>query len=209
MSQYGAITAQVRTDRGKGAAHTLRRSGKIPAVMYGRGQDNVSLCLDPHEFRKATDPSRQWNTFFEVTVQHDGKAPVVEPCMLADVQLDSVRRDVVHVDFLRVDPEKDIVRQVPVRFSGRAIGVFKGGKLRTYRRHVKVASRPSQVPVEIVVDVTDVDGGQSLRMKDITIEAARLVENPEQRLCFVAMPKAKPDEGEEVKDAKDAKDKKK
>jgi large subunit ribosomal protein L25 len=118
--------------------------------------------------------------------------------MVSDVQLDSVRREVVHVDLMRVDPDKDIVRLVPVTFSGRSIGVFKGGKLKTFRRHVKVAAKPASVPVEVAIDITAVDGGESIRIKDIDLGDAQLVESPEQRLCFVAMPKATPAEEEEA-----------
>lgn len=196
MPEYGALTANVRARTGKGAARTLRREGKLPAVIYGRGKDNVALSIDPREFGKATDPERMWNTFFHVTLKQDGKPDVVEPCVLVDVQRDTVRNEVVHIDFLRVDPEKEVVRKVPVRVTGRSIGITKGGKLQRFRRSVHVAAKPENLPTEVVVDITTVDAGESVRMADIVLESARLVEEPQQRLAFIELPKAKKEDEE-------------
>ena len=206
MSDFGALTATVRDQRGKGAARTLRREGLIPAVMYGGGKDNVSLALNPLDFNKATDPERLWNTLYTVTVKAEGKPDVVEPCVLVDVQLDSIRSDVLHIDFMRVDPEADVVRKVPVRVTGRSIGITKGGKLKKFRRTVKIAAKPTNVPVELVVDITAVDAGESVRMQDVTLEGARLVEDPQARLCFIELPKARKEDEEEGKEGEKKKE---
>jgi large subunit ribosomal protein L25 len=196
MAEFGVLTATVRGTRGKGAARTLRREGKLPAVIYGRGKENLSLALDPREFGKATDPARQWNTLFQVTLKQDGKPDIVETCMVADVQMDSIRNDVKHVDFMRVDPEKEVVRMVPLRVTGKSIGITKGGKLTTFRRSLHVAAKPEQMPVEVVVDITAVDTGEAVRMGDVKLDNARLVEAPQQRLCLVEIPKKKEEEAE-------------
>ncbi len=196
MSDYGVLTAQVRSTQGKGAARSLRRQGMAPGILYGAGKGNVSLSFSPLEFNKATDPARQWNTFFKVTLKEEGKADIVESCILSDVQLDACRSDLRHVDFLRVDPAKEVTRKVPVRFGGRSIGMTKGGKFKTFRRMVRVAAPPADLPAELYVDITPLDGGQSMRMKDVQLETGRLVEDPEARLCFVDMPKATVEEAE-------------
>lgn len=201
MSDHGALTVNVRHKRGKGAARSLRREGKIPAVLYGAGGDNILLALDPNELRKATDPERDWNTLYTLTLEGDGQSTTAK-CMVADVQRDSIKRNVKHLDFVRIDPDREVIRQVPVVFTGRAAGVAKGGKLKTFRRLLKVAAKPDDLPVRVEVDVTPVDGGQSLRVKDVPLQNARLVENPEQRLCLVEMPKVKKTEEEEAAAAK-------
>jgi len=208
MSDYGTLSASVRTLNGKGASRTLRSQGLIPAVLYGRGQGSVSLTIDPLAFRKATDPTRNWNTLFKLSIQEDGQPVRVEPCIVADLQRDSVRRDVIHIDFLRVDPTQEIVRKVPVSYAGRSIGVFKGGKMRTFRKVTTVAALPENFPVELVVDITNVDGGQSLCIKDMTLPNARFTENPNQTLVFVAMPKEKKAEDEAAAAAEAGKKKK-
>lgn len=195
-TEYGALTVSIRERRGKGAARSLRREGLVPGVIYGQGKENLALSLHPSELRKATDPARSWNTFFTLTIKHDGQPDRVESAVVVDVHNHAIRDDILHVDFMRVDPEQEVVRNVPLRFHGRSIGVFKGGKLKTFRRTLSVAAKPAEIPVEIALDITPIDGGESLRMKDVKLDNARLVENPEQRILTVEMPKAAPAEEE-------------
>jgi large subunit ribosomal protein L25 len=81
---------------------------------------------------------------------------------------------------------------------GRAIGVFKGGRLKSFRRWLRVAAKPADIPVEVVVDVTHLETGESLRMKDVMFEKGRLVENPEHRVLMVEIPKVKKEDEEEA-----------
>jgi large subunit ribosomal protein L25 len=189
-TEYGTLEVNIRRLRGKGAARSLRREGLVPGVIYGQGKENLALSLHPGELRKATDPERSWNTFYTLTIKESGQPDRVESAVVVDVQADAVRDDIVHVDFMRVDPEQEVVRSVPLRLHGRSVGVFKGGKLKTFRRALKVAAKPRDVPIEIALDITSIDGGESLRMKDVSVDKARLVENPEQRILTVEMPKA-------------------
>lgn len=192
----GTITAQVRTGHGKGVARRLRQEGRIPGVVYGQGKDAVSVSLDPLLLRKAMNPDLGYNTFFSVTVEDGGKQDVV-PCMIADVQMNPVRDEILHVDFMRVDPEAEVERRVPVRYTGRAAGVVVGGKLKTRVREVRIASKPADIPVELVADVTPLDQGQALCIKDVTLDKARLLENPEVILAFVELAKKKEEETKE------------
>ena len=64
--------------------------------------------------------------------------------MIADIQRDAIRGDMLHVDFMRVDPDKDVQRKIPVRYHGRAAGVMVGGKLKTMRRVVKISAKPAE-----------------------------------------------------------------
>ena len=176
MSEYGQITATVRTKHGKGVARQLRRAGLCPAVMYGQKGENISLTIDPHAFRKATDPALEYNTLFQVTVEGEDGSSQVVPCMVVDLQRDAIKDDLKHVDFLRVDLEQDVERKIPVRYHGRAAGVVIGGKLKTMRRHVKVQAKPGQIPVELAVDLTPLEAGRYLRISDVSLEGATFQE---------------------------------
>lgn len=196
MAEFGNITVSVRTQTGKGVARTIRREGLIPGILYGAAGDNVSLTLNPHELMKATDPSRSWNTMYTLNIEDNGKSIGTQTAMVSDVQVHAVRREVRHIDFLRVDADSEVVRKIPVRFEGRSAGVVKGGKLKTYRRTVRIACKPGEVPVELLVDITDVDAGESLRIGDIQLPSGRLVEPEDARLCFVDLPKSNTEGGD-------------
>jgi large subunit ribosomal protein L25 len=196
MSEYGRFTAKVRTNHGKGVARQLRRKGLIPAVIYGQGGENLSLTLDPHLFNKATDPARIYNTFYQIELEQDGVPTKTVPAMVVDIQKDAIRDDVLHIDFLRVDPEQVVHRKIPVRYHGRAAGVMKGGRLKTYRRIVHIAAKPAELPEELAIDLGPLDSGETLRIKDVSLPGTTFLEPPEAPLAFVEHPKAKTKEEE-------------
>ncbi|MCY1063911.1 50S ribosomal protein L25 [Nannocystis sp. RBIL2] len=195
MNQQREITVQVRTGTGKGAAHKLRASGKVPGVIYGHGGEHLSIAIDPLVLRKAVDPARKRNTWFAVRVQEEGKADRVESCIIVDRQLDLVRDDVLHVDFLRVDPNRELEVKLPLEFTGRAAGVAVGGTLKTIARQIRVAVKPADVPTSFVVDVTPLEGGQTLRVRDVKFPEGRLLDNPNIPLVLVEAAKTKAEEG--------------
>ena len=197
MSEYGQITATVRTKRGKGAARQLRMQGLTPAVMYGGGGENLALTIDPHLLNKAADPDKKYNTLFHMTVEREGQESQVVPCMIADVQRDAIRSDLVHVDFMRVDLDQEIQRKIPVRYFGRAAGVMVGGKLKTMRRTVKISAKPADIPVELAVDISPMEAGSYLRIGDMSLPNARFLEDAQSPLAFIEPPKAKKEEGAE------------
>ena len=194
MSEYGRLPAKVRAGHGKGVARQLRREGLTPAVLYGQGGENVSLAIDPLLFGKATDPARNYNTVYRLDIEQDGAAAQTVTCMVVDYQKDSVRDRLLHVDFMRVDPDKQVQRKIPVSYVGRAAGVMIGGRLKTFRRIVKVSAKPFELPVELTVDLSPLDAGQYLRIKDMSLPGTTFLENPEAPLAFIEMPKAKKEE---------------
>lgn len=190
MSEYGSITLQVRKNSGKGAARTLRRAQRAPGIVYGGGQDNVSISFSPLELFKATDPDRQGNTLFTATLEDDGKKVGETTCMLAEIQRHPLKNQFLHVDFMRVDLDKEIVRTVPVVYEGKAEGVAKGGRLKTFLKAVKVSSKPADVPTSVVINVTPLDAGDTLRVSDVQLPGVTLVAKAHQPLALVEQPKA-------------------
>ncbi len=200
---HGNLSAQARTDHGKGVARKLRAAGKIPAVVYGRGEPSELIAVDPSALRKAMDPVRKLNTLFHLTIASaDGKGSKVEPCIIADYQMQPVRDEMLHVDFLRVDPNKEIHVKIPVEYVGRSVGVAAGGRLKTLRRDVRVAALPAQVPEKFIVDITPLQMGQQLRLKDVPLVNARLLDNPEQAIALVIAVRKRAEEATKAADPK-------
>jgi large subunit ribosomal protein L25 len=205
--QYGNLTVSVRHKKGKGTARKLRAAGQIPGVVYGQGISkeggSVLLSLSPAELLKALDPDRRHNTLFTLTIQQDGKPDISEICVIADAQLDAIREEYLHVDFLRVDPEIAVTAKIPVSYSGRSAGVVAGGSLKTFRRFVRIAAKPAEIPVSFDVDVTPLEIGESMRLKEVPLTNATLVDNPETVVAFVDTAKAEIEE-ETPEEAKEA-----
>jgi large subunit ribosomal protein L25 len=173
------LPAEVRNLRGKGPARQLRMQGKIPAVLYGPGGDTVALSVDPNALVKAlTTPFRR-NQLLELEVGENKQLATVK-----DLDIHPVSRAVRHADFYRVSLDKPAVYQVPVRTVGRAKGVVKGGELRVHFRTLPLRVTPDKVPAEIVLNVENLDMLESLRVKDIQLEAGEIQLPAERAVVF-------------------------
>jgi large subunit ribosomal protein L25 len=191
-NEIGNLNALVRDRSGKGVARKLRAVGRIPAVVYGQGGENIKLSINPLELRAAMDPERKLNTFWSIELQDDaGKTTGTEKCIIVDYQLDALRDEFLHVDFMRVNEDEEVTVKIPVEYHGKAKGTIIGGKLRTLRRTVKVAAKPGAIPVKLSIDVTDIDSGVSLRLKELSMEGARLLDHPEMVMALVEAPRGK------------------
>jgi large subunit ribosomal protein L25 len=185
------FTVQARSLHGKGSARKLRAKGLIPGVVYGAGGEHRSVSLDPRVLRKVMDPARKLNTWYKVTIEDEGKVIGTESVIVIDHQVDKVRDALLHVDFLRVDPEKEIEVRLPVEVSGRAAGVVAGGSLKTFLRYVHVSVKPRDIPTALVVDITPLNAGETLRIKDLTVPGGRILENGNQSLAHIEPAKIK------------------
>ncbi len=198
MNEQRELTVQVRDSHGKGAARKLRAAGLIPGVVYGAGGNHQSVAVDPRVLRKVMDPARKLNTWFKVNlVGEDGKAVGSESCIVIDHQVDKVKDRLLHVDFLRVDPEKELRVRVPVEVSGRAAGVVAGGALKTFLRYVHLSIKPRDIPASLVVDITPLQSGETLRIKDMNVSGGRILENGNQSLAYIEPAKIKKEEVDE------------
>lgn len=196
MSQdKGNLNVQLRTRKGKGVARKLRAAGRIPGVVYGGGKDNLLISVSPREMRKAMDPERKLNTYWTLDVQDDaGKSQGNVTCVIADYQMDALRDTFTHVDFMRVSDDTPVTVKIPVEYTGRSKGVVLGGKLRTLRRSVKVAAKPSQIPVKLVVDVTNIDAGESLRLRELSLPNTEILDRDDTVMALVEAPRGKKEE---------------
>lgn len=179
-----ALEALPRAALGK--AKALRRKGRIPAVYYGRGQQNTALELDYQKFRKAYEKAGE-NTIIELNI-NGKKAPV----LIHDIQFDPVADTVSHVDFMHVDMEKEVVTSVKITAVGLAPAVKNlGGILDIQKREVKVKCLPKDLIHSIEVDVTPiVDFHTSIHVKDLKIPSAiKILDNPDDTVATVVPPK--------------------
>lgn len=176
------LTAEVRTERGKGPARQLRMQGKIPAVLYGPGGESLVLAVDPVQLTKALTGAFRRNQVLELDIAGGSK----EYALVKDLDVHPVGRQVRHADFYRISLDKPVTTDVPLRTKGRAKGVGKGGELRVHFREVPVRATPDKIPAEIMINVENVDMLESVRVKDVTLEAGVEIVLPADRaLVFV------------------------
>lgn len=171
-----ALTTEARQGTGKGAARQLRAAGMIPAVYYTRGSEPVSLAVSPKELTAALSTSHRRNRLFTITVNGESK-----PVIVQDLQVHPVTRDLLHVDFLGVDPTNPIERAVPLKTKGRAAGVVSGGDLRVLFRSLPVRCTPDAFPADITLDVTKLQQGESIKVADVKLPEGVTIQMPAER----------------------------
>jgi large subunit ribosomal protein L25 len=165
MGQGLAIEAEPREDFGKNAARRLRRSGRVPCVVYGGGGTAIPISVDSRSV--------------------SSKAPA--RVMLRDWQLEPVRGEVLHVDMIRVSGDTRLQLKVPIRLTGEAKGVkVQGGILEFILREVEVECLPDDIPERIDVDITELMLGRNLRVSDLALgEKVKAVTDPTQVVVHV------------------------
>ena len=178
---------------GSSAARRLRAAGRLPAVVYGLGTDPVAVSVDRRALRTALSGPAGLNTVLELDI--DGS---VTPAIVKEIQRDPVRRSVAHVDFIRIDLDKQITVSVPVRLTGTAAEVAQNnGLVDLAIDSVEVVTTPRSIPDEIAIDVTDMTIDSVIRIGDLTLPTGvEATGDPETPVVTVLMMRTTAEAGE-------------
>jgi large subunit ribosomal protein L25 len=160
------LQATRRDETGKGAARRSRAAGRVPAVLYGRGMDPVSLEVDRRDFVTALKTDAGMNVLLDIEV--DGTNTLA---LTRELQRDPVRGNLLHADFVKVDRTQAIEVEVPVHVVGEAPGAKEGGILENPLFSVHVRTLPGNVPEAVEADVSELNIGDSLRVADVRAPA--------------------------------------
>ena len=183
--QQARLDAQVRDDVGKGVARSLRRAGKVPAVLYGRKRGAVSLQIDDRTFQTLLRNYGS-NVLITLVLGNDDEQTVV----IKDLQRHPVKRNVLHADFQRISLDEKITTQVSIETVGIPVGVRDGGVLTVNRRQVSVNCLPLDTPEFLRINVEDLSIGDSFRVSDIEIDdTIEILENEITQIAAVIEPK--------------------
>lgn len=168
MSKHFQMTAMLRDRAGKGNARATRRTGKIPAVIYGDNKAPVMIALETLPVVKALQSGHMFTQLCDIEV--NGQKQTV---LARDVQLHPVKDTVEHVDFLRVSEKTTITVEVPVHFKNeeKSPAIKAGGVLTIIAHTVEVKCRADQIPEELVIDLANLEMGDSIKVGDITFPA--------------------------------------
>jgi large subunit ribosomal protein L25 len=158
------LEAQDRAPGNKNAARRVRVGGKIPAVVYGAGQDTAAIAVDSRQVLRILKSESGHNTIFDLAL---GKDRV--KAMIVDWQFEPVKGGLLHVDLQRIAMDQKLTVTVPVVLKGEAQGVkTEGGILEQLLREVEIECLPSDIPKSIEADVSHLVFGVGLRVKDLT-----------------------------------------
>jgi large subunit ribosomal protein L25 len=199
------LKAQVRKKTGKGSARTLRREGRVPAVLYGQKTESIMLSIDIREFEKIVKKANVGSLLLNLQIQN-GKT-LTRPAMIKELQTNPVTGAYIHVDFYEIDMQRKIRVSVPVVARGKSVGVENGGLLQIVRRELELFCLPTAIPRAIEVDVTDLEIGDAIHIEEIALPAeVELQEEADFTVVTVLAPKVEEEvvaeeeleEGEEV-----------
>ena len=162
------ITADVRSTGQKGLNRRLRKSGTIPAVLYGQGGSAEGLSVNAKDFTQKMKGAAGLNALIDLEFSSESKKPTVV-VMVKEFQVDSISRAITHIDLLKINMKEKLLVKVPVHLTGKCLGVTKGGLIEQLRRELEVKCLPDSIPSVIEVDITDLDLGHSLHVKELKL----------------------------------------
>lgn len=201
-TQTNTITATPREGRGKGDARKLRDTGRVPGVVYGRHEDTRAISLDAHELEQLFSRISVENTIIELSVEGEKEAVST---LVREVQSHPYRAQVLHVDFYQVHAGEELEVDVPIRLEGVPLGVREeGGVLDHVIHDLAVKCLPSRIPGVLTLDVSALEIGDSLHVRDIDLpEGVTSMIDGERTVCGVAAPRLEEEpeeeeEGEEI-----------
>ncbi|PWB46625.1 MAG: 50S ribosomal protein L25 [Candidatus Methylomirabilota bacterium] len=185
MMEHAVLKGQVRMQVGKGAVKRLRRQRLIPAIVYGGLSGPTAVAVNPLEMMKLLGTGAGENVL--ITLALDGNGESSRTVLLKELQRDPVRGGPLHADFLEVSMERKIKVQVPVRLSGEAVGVkIKGGLLEQHLREVTVECLPVAIPSHIQVDISQLDLGHAIHVRELTVAGdLRVLDDPARPVVSV------------------------
>ena len=183
------IVGSLRTETGKKATHSLRKNNSVPCVLYGMQKDENGNQVATH-FTVTVDGLRKLvytPHIYVVDLNIDGK---VVNAIMKDIQFHPVTDAILHVDFLQINEENPIVMEVPVQMEGLAEGVKAGGKLALQVRKLKVKALYNVIPERLIVDVTSLGLGKTIKVGELNYEGLQLLNAKEAVVCAVKLTRA-------------------
>lgn len=188
MATRPTLNAEERLGTRKGAARKLRAIGRVPAILYGKDQEPVTLSVDAREATNLFQQISIENTIIDLRVQEDGERIQT---LVREVQVASIRPDLVHIDFYRIQKGVRVEVDVPIELVGVPAGVRNdGGILEQVVHEIPVRCLPDNIPDSIRVDATHLQVYDSFHVADLRVgEGVEVLIDPGRTLCVVSAPR--------------------
>ena len=185
---------------GSRASRRLRKTGQVPAVVYGQGVEPTHVAVDHHDLSQAFHTPAGANVVINLEIDGSGGVPT----LVRSIDRHPYKPFIRHVDFIRVDLSVKVHAEVAIHYFGTPIGAKEGGVLVPARNNITVEALPTEIPPAIELDVSELQINDSLHVSDLpAIENVTILDDPEELLVTVSVPAAEPEpepepvEGEE------------
>jgi large subunit ribosomal protein L25 len=176
------LTVETGRETGTGNARRMRAQGQLPATVYGLGSEAVSVTVERSELRRALTTAAGANALLQLSYSGEQHYALVK-----EVQRHPVRREPIHIDFQRIDPEKPMDLDVPIVLEGEAKKVTtNGGMIEHVLQALRVSVRPDAIPNELVVDISNLEVDESITVADLNLPAGVSTEIDETTLVVTA-----------------------
>ena len=161
------LQTTVRKSTGNSPARSLRRSGHIPAVLYGPKMETVLVSVNIKDLEQVFKQGNAFQVILNLVIQNGKK--VTKAAMVKELQTHPVSGNFIHIDFYEIDMKRQINVMVPIITNGQSVGVENGGMLNIVRREIELLCLPGDIPEAIEIDITDLDIGDSIHIEDIPL----------------------------------------
>jgi large subunit ribosomal protein L25 len=181
-----SLHAKTRDKKGTQAVKKLRNNGMIPAVVYGADEKTIPLELEEKTFLKLIRAGVSESVIITLKIDNDSSKD--KKVLIREVQQDPVWGNILHIDFQRISMEKKITISVPVHLVGEAVGVSEGGILQPSIRELEIECLPGDIPERVEVNVSNLNIGDAIHVKDVQLEKVNVLTDPEGSLVSVVPP---------------------
>ena len=205
-ASYYKLDIENRKAVGKKATKSLRIAGKVPSVLYFKGEDPMSLSIDKKTLYKAMKSDQR---IYEVEINSESQY-----VMIKEIQYHPVTDEVIHVDFMRVLRSEKMTISVPIILVGKSVGVTEGGILSQSLNQIEVSCFPTNVPDQVEVNIEHLEINSSVSVADVNIDDEDIEILSAQDISIASVNALKEEEEpvlsdedlEDVEDAEDAED---
>ncbi len=178
------LKGALRESVGKGGARKSRAAGRIPGILYGHGETPVPVSIGMREFQDAVRHHKGGNALVTLSVEGADHTALIR-----DVQYDPLSHGIIHLDFQRVSLTERIEVEVDIVLQGIAVGVKDGGGVLELILHtVDLRCLPTSIPDSVTVDVSALNIGDSLHVRDLQVEGGEILTDPDRTICTVVPP---------------------
>jgi len=186
-----SLRAQVGRAPGSRESRRIRRQGLVPAVVYGKGVEPIPVAVDAHDLHVVLHTEAGTNAIIKLEIENGDTLTT----MARIIDKHPYRNEYRHVDFVTVDLTQKVTAEVTIHFEGTPAGVREGGIFSPSRSSVEIEALPTEIPSFIVLEVSEIGIGESLRIADLPeIEGVTYLEDPEAVVMSVTHPVAEVEE---------------